>query len=619
MLSGYTGKILWVNLSNRKISTTEFDEKFAKKYIGGNGFGIKLLIQECPTNINPLAPENVFILALGPFVLTSTPTSSKYSVYSKSPLTGFLGEGIASGFFGNHFKAAGYDVLVVHGRHPSLCYLWIDDDEIQIGDAEHLKGIDTWTVETTLREELDDPQIEVAAIGIAGEKLVRFACITNARSRQVGRTGLGAVMGSKNLKALAVRGTSAPYIAYPEKLLTLCHDIYKRCQGSATEKYRLLGTPVNIMAFNELGALPTRNFQQSTFEQAEEVSGERLSELYVDQIISCGNCPIACDHISRVKDGPFKGAEAGVDFETIFAFGPNLGIGRLDAIIKANEICDRVGIDTMSVGGTIAFAMECFERGIISKMDTNGFDLSFGNYENVLILLELISERKGIGNILAEGSRRAAQIIGKGAERYAMHIKGLELPGYAIRGLKTAALGFATSTRGGCHLRSGAYSFDMKGKVDRYTEELGRGILIKEAEDLYSIFDSLILCKFIRGAVTTEEIAQMYTFTTGIHITVKELLQAGERIYTLEKLFNLREGATRADDFLPERMFSEPIPDGPAKGNLIRRKGYESMLEDYYTSRGWTKEGIPTKEKLLELDILDQYVVINKKSNEFER
>ncbi len=607
MLTGYTGKILWVNLSNQKISTTEFDESFAKKYIGGNGFGIKLLLQECPPNTDPLGPENVFILALGPFARTSVPTSSKYSVYSKSPLTGFLGEGISSGFFGNELKAAGYDIVVVHGRHPSLCYLWIDDDEIQICEAENLRGVDTWTVETIIREELDDPQIQVAAIGMGGENQVRFACITNDRSRQVGRTGLGAVLGSKNLKAIAVRGTKNVSVAAPEKLLELCMEIYKRCQGPPTEKYRILGTPANILVFNELGALPTKNFQQATFEQAEEVSGERLSEYYVDRIVSCGNCPIACDHISRVKKGPYKGAEAGVDFETIFSFGPNLGVGRLDAIIKANEFCDRVGIDTMSAGGTIAFAMECFERGLISKEDTNGLDLSFGNYESVLALLELIAKREGIGDILAEGSKRAAQIIGKGSEKYAMHIKGLELPGYAIRGLKTAALGFATSTRGGCHLRSGSYGPDMKGTVDRYKEELGRGKLVKDAEDLYSIYDSLILCKFIRSAVTNEDIAKMYTLTTNVKITEKELLKAGERIYTLEKIFNLREGAKRSDDSLPPRMYSEPIPDGPAKGSFISREGYKLMLDDYYDYRGWTKEGFPTKEKLAELDILDQW------------
>ncbi|MFX1511089.1 MAG: aldehyde ferredoxin oxidoreductase family protein, partial [Promethearchaeota archaeon] len=390
MLLGYTGKILWVNLSNQKILTTDFDESFAKKYIGGNGFGIKLLLQECPPNIDAFAPENPFIIALGPFVRTSVPTSSKYSVYSKSPLTGYLGEGISSGLFGNEIKAAGYDILVIQGRHPSLCYLWIDDDDVKICDAEHLREVDTWTVETILREELGDPQIEVASIGIAGEKGVRFACITNNRSRQVGRTGLGAVMGSKNLKAIAVRGTNNVNVADPDKLMNLCLDIYKRCQGVTTEKYRTLGTPANVLAFNELGCLPARNFQQATFEQAEEISGEKLSELFVDRIVSCGNCPIACDHISRVKEGKFKGAETGVDFETIFSLGPNVGVGRLDAIIKANEFCDRVGIDTITVGGTIAFAMECYERGLISKKETNGLDLSLGDYEAVLTLLEQI-------------------------------------------------------------------------------------------------------------------------------------------------------------------------------------------------------------------------------------
>ncbi|MFW9995077.1 MAG: aldehyde ferredoxin oxidoreductase family protein [Candidatus Odinarchaeota archaeon] len=606
MLAGYHGKILRVDLSTKSVSTSEFSEEFARKYIGGNGFGIKLLLDECPANVDPFSPDNPFIIATGPCSRTIVPTSSKFSAYSKSPLTGLLGEGIASGSLGNELKGAGYDVLIVKGRSDTLSYLWIDDDVVEFREAEHIQGMDAWTVETVIREELGDPQIEVASIGIAGEKLVKFACICNSRTRQLGRTGLGAVMGSKNLKAIAVRGSGSVNMASPDKLLEVCNDINKRSQGSTTAKYRNLGTPENVLVFNELGCLPTRNFQQATFDKAEKISGELLNEKYVDHIISCNRCPIACDHISRVKEGKYKGAEVGLDFETMFALGPNTGVGKLDAIIKANEICDREGLDTISAGGTIAFAMECFERGIITLDDTNQLNLSFGNHEAMIKLLEMISKREGIGDILAEGSRKAAQIIGKGSERYAVHIKGLELPGYDVRGLKTAALSFGTSTRGACHLRSGSYSPDMKGEVDRYKEEIGRGIIVKEREDLYSILDSLLVCKFLRGTLSKEDLLHLYTLTTGHQITYEELMKAGERIYNLEKLFNLREGAKREDDLLPPRIYLDPIPDGYAKGSVVSREGYDLMLDDYYECRGWTKEGVPTKEKLVELDIGDQ-------------
>ncbi|MHA1168548.1 MAG: aldehyde ferredoxin oxidoreductase family protein [Candidatus Hodarchaeales archaeon] len=459
-----------------------------------------------------------------------------------------------------------------------------------------------------IKEEIYDPLIKVASIGIAGEKMVKFACITNDRSRQVGRTGLGAVLGSKNLKAIAVRGTKEVTVANADKLIELSSDLIKRCQGPSTEKYRKYGTPTNLLSFNELGCLPTRNFQQATFEQAENVSGEHLFENYLERIVSCCSCPIACDHICKVKSGKYKTPEVGVDYETIYALGPNLGIGDLEAIIKAKELCDRMGIDTMSAGGTIAFAMECYERGILTKQDTDGLELEFGNSDVLIEMVKKIARREGIGNTLAEGSRNAARITGKGSERYAINIKGLELPGYDIRGLKTAALGFGTSTRGGCHLRSGSYGPDIKGTVDRYKEDFTRGQIVKDREDLYTVFDSLILCKFIRSTVTDDELPQLYTFVTGIGMSMKDLLIAGERTYNLERLFNIREGATRKDDLLPQRMYLDPIPDGPAKSSVVSEKGYNEMLDGYYTARGWEMSGIPTNAKLEELDILNQSI-----------
>jgi aldehyde:ferredoxin oxidoreductase len=615
----YAGKILHVDLTTGKTETEPLKEDLAKKYIGGIGLGMRLFLDNSKAGVDPFDPKNPIIFVTGPLSGTMAPSAgNSYAVVSKSPLTGGIAESKAHGFFGAELKRAGYDAIIFTGKSEKLAYAWIDDDSVQLMDAEYLKGKSPHETELTIREDLGDFYIRVSAIGEAGEKLVRIACIINDEFRAIGRTGMGAVMGSKNLKAVAIRGTNDVNVANLEEFTEFIRMIHERMKGPATRKYRTLGTPENVLVLNSLAALPTRNFTQVTFEGAEKVSGEYLNERYIKKIIGCATCGMRCDHIGVVPEGPYKGATARVEFECLWAVGPNCGVDRLDAIIEAIYQCDYYGIDGISAGVIVGFAMDCYENGILNKKDTEGLDLRFGNAEALVETIKLMGSRKGwLGDVLAEGTMRAAEKIGKGAVKYANHIKGLELPGYALRTLKTAALGFSVSFRGACHLRSGAYSPDVKGKVDRFKIEKGRGKIVMNGEDLYNVVDSLILCKFSRGVFYEglDEMAKYYTMTTGIEMTTEELRQVGERINNLARVINIREGkGTREYDTLPPKIMSVPVPDeGIAKGAYVTQKEFDIGLDDYYEVRGWTKEGIPTIEKLKELGLSDLVPIVKKK------
>jgi aldehyde:ferredoxin oxidoreductase len=620
-LSSYAGRILRVDLSTGKVETKPLKEEMAKKYIGGIGLGIRLLMDNSKPGTDPFSPDNPLIFVTGPLSGTMAPTAGNgYAVVSKSPATGGIAESKAHGFFGPELKRAGYDAVIFTGKSEKLVYAWIDDDSVSLLDAQHLKGKSPYETDTAIKEELGDYYIRVSAIGEAGEKLVRFASSINDEFRAIGRTGMGAVMGSKNLKAVAVRGTNDVNVVDLEGFKEFIKMIHERMKGPATRKYRTLGTPENVLVLNALAALPTRNFTQATFEGAEKVSGEYLNEHYVKKIVGCATCAMRCDHIAVVPEGPYKGSTSRMEFECLWALGPNCGVDRLDAIIEAIRLCNHYGIDGISTGVTVGFAMDLYEHGILTKDKIGDLDLRFGNHEALIEMVKKIGSRDGwLGNVLAEGTKRAAEKIGKGAEKYANHIKGLELPGYDLRGLKTAALGFAVSFRGACHLRSGAYSPDVKGKVNRFVIEKGRGKIVMDNEDQYNVIDSLILCKFSRGTYYDglEDMANYYTLATGIKISVEELRKAGERINNLARLFNIREGVgTREYDALPPKIMTVPIPDeGVAKGSVVNKEEFELGLDDYYAVRGWTREGIPTVEKLKELD-LGEFTYIVKKTGE---
>jgi len=620
-LSSYAGRILRVNLSTGKVETEPLKEKIAKQYIGGIGLGFRLLMDNSKPGTDPFSPDNPLIFVTGPLSGTMGPTAGNgYAVVSKSPATGGVAESKAHGFFGPELKRAGYDAVIFTGKSEKLVYAWIDDDSVHLLDAQHLKGKSPYETDMAIREELGDHYIRVSAIGEAGEKLVRFASIINDEFRAIGRTGMGAVMGSKNLKAVAVRGTKDVNVADFEGFKEFVKMIHERMKGPATRKYRTLGTPENVLVLNALAALPTRNFSQATFEGAEKVSGEYLNERYVKKIIGCATCAMRCDHVAVVPEGPYKGSTSRMEFECLWALGPSCGVDRLDAIIEAMRLCNHYGVDGISAGVTIGFAMDLYENGILTKEKTGDLDLRFGNHEALIEMVKKIGARDGwLGDVLAEGTKRAAEKIGKGAEQYACHIKGLELPGYDIRGLKTAALGFSVSYRGACHLRSGAYSPDVKGKVNRFVIEKGRGKIVKDGEDLYDVIDSLILCKFSRGTYYDgiEDMAKYYTLATGIEMSPEELIKAGERINNLARLFNVRENkGTREYDTLPPKIMTVPIPDeGVAKGSVVNKEEFELGLDDYYSVRGWTREGIPTVKKLKELE-LGEFAYIVKKEGE---
>lgn len=606
-MSSHAGRSLHVDLSASKRAGREIQPETMRQYLGGAGLATRLLVDALPPRADALGPDNVLAFAGSAFSGTPVPAGTKFALATKSPLTGFLGDCISSSFWALALRTAGYDALVITGRAPRPTYLFVDDDVVEFRDASRLLGAGCFETEERIREELQDSAVRVASIGPAGEKMARFACIGNDRGRQLGRTGPGAVMGAKNLKAIALRGSRDVRVADLDGLLAASLDLIRKAQGTATEKYRVLGTVSNVLTLNRLGILPTRNFRQATFPAAEKVSGEYMHEHHTEKAVACAGCPIACEQVAKVSAGAHAGTRVSLDYESLYALGPCCGIDDFPSILKAAALCDHYGLDTMSTGVTVAWAMECAERGILTPAETDGIALAFGDPEGLLALIPRIARREGIGDLLAEGTRRAAAKLGRGSEHFAMAIKGLEMPGYDPRGLKTFALGLAVGTRGGCHNRSPAYEPDMKGKVDRFVAEPGRGRLAKEQEEFAAVLDSLMLCKFLRGCFSDffAEAAHLYALATGLDLDAPALREAGERICNLKRAFDVREGAARADDTLPDRMLEEPLPDGVGAGTRLTRGELALMLDDYYAARGWTAEGIPTPETLARLGLGD--------------
>jgi len=616
-LFGYAGRVLRVDLTTGKSRVEKLDEETAKKYIGGIGLGMKLWLANSKAGIDAFSCDNPLVLALGPISGTMFPTGGNgHAFISKSPETNGVGEAVSHGTFGAELKRAGYDAVILTGKSERPVYLWIDDDSIQLLDAEKIWGLSPSETEDAIKDELGDYYVRVAAIGSAGEKLSKIACIINEKTRAAGRTGLGAVMGSKNLKAIAVRGTRDIVVAKPEEFLEMVKEFHERMKGPAAQKYRTLGTTENVMIQNALYCMPTRNYNNAHFETAEKVSGETLNERFIAKIIACNSCAMRCEHEAVVRDGAYKGTMARMEYDNLWALGPNCGIDKLDAIIKAAELCNYYGLDAQSTGVTVSFVMDCHENGILSHEDLGGIDAHFGNADALLQLIEKMGKREGIGDVLADGVKVAAQKIDKGSEKFAQNIKGLEVTGYDLRCLKTAALGSAVSFRGADHNRSGAYAIDITGKVDRFKAEKGRGKLVKDSEDVYALLDSFIVCKNAKGTLYKElgDLSKLYTLVTGYEMTPDELSTAAQRINTLARLINLREGLTRKDDTLPWKVMNQPVPeDGPAKGAVVTQDELDLLLDDYYQSRGWTLDGVPTRSLLTKLGIEDLSNIIEGK------
>ncbi len=563
-MGGYHGRYLRIDVTEGTANGMPLPETVLRRFLGGVGLGTWLLHREGPAGVDPLAPEAALIFCFSPLVGTPLTTSAKFAVVAKSPLTFRLNDALSSSHFALAGKRAGADALVIVGACAAPSLLVIDDGTIRLEPAGDLWGQTSDATTARLRERFGE-DYQSAVIGPAGENGVRYATISHA-NRHAGRGGLGAVMGSKRLKAILVRGSQRVPVADPAGVVAAARDLSQRSFGPATAKYRELGTVANLLTFNRLHALPTRNFQQGQFAEANELSGESLNEARRVARHSCAACTIGCEHIYAASDG-----EVRLEYESLFALGPLCGIADRDVVLRAARLCDQLGMDTISAGATIAFGMECAERGLL-RAD----GLHFGNGDMLLSLLPRIAQREpGLGDLLAEGSRRAAARIGGDAPDFAPHVKGLELPGYEPRTLQTMALGFAVGSRGADHNRSGAYEIDFSPHADRLHGSPAAAALAVETEDRAALIDSLILCKFLRGVFADlyAEGAEMLRRVTGWDVTADELRTVARRVVAAKKLYNQREGWTAAEDTLPKRFLSEGLPTGAGAEATLPRNG----------------------------------------------
>ena len=579
---GHHGRYLRVDLDRGTSTPLPLTDDVLRRFVGGVGLGTWLLMHESPAGVDPLAPEAALVIALSPLVGTPLTTSAKFAVVAKSPLTNRIGDSLASDRFAIELKGLGLDALVVRGAAESWSLIVLDDGEVRYEDASDLVGVPAAEAERLVKARLGKA-FTFFGIGPAGENLVRFAVISGD-GRHAGRGGLGAVFGAKRLKGIAVRGTEKTPLADPRRVVELSRDLSARSLGDGTAKYRELGTVANVLVFNRLGALPTRNFQESSFEGAEAVSGEAFHADEAGRMRKhCAACTIGCEHVFQTKGG--RGVR--LEYEGLFALGPLCGIDDKETILEAAARCDELGLDVISAGGTAAFSMECGERGLLDDVP------AFGDGEGLVALLEDIAHRRGRGDLLAEGSRRAAERIGGEAPSFACHVKGLELPGYEPRALQAMALGLAVGTRGADHNRSGAYEDDFRPGANRLEADPSKGAAAAASEDRAALLDSLVLCKFLRGVFEElyAECAVLLSAVTGWDVDADELRTAAERVVTARKLFNVREGWTREEDTLPDRFLEEPLPDGPVAGASLSAPGLNRMIAAYYAARGWTREG----------------------------
>ncbi|HEV8711988.1 MAG TPA: aldehyde ferredoxin oxidoreductase family protein [Candidatus Binatia bacterium] len=610
---GWTGTVLRVNLTTKQVSKESLQEDWAREFVGGRGLGARYLSEEVNPQVDPFSPENKLIFATGPLTGTNASCGSRYMVVTKGPLTNAITTSNSGGHWGPEVKAAGYDLIILEGRAASPCYLWIYNDQVEIRDAGHLWGKTVWETEEDLRKELGVPDAIIASIGPAGEKLVRFACIMNDLHRAAGRSGVGAVMGSKNLKAIAVRGTGGVRLADPQAFLEAHWTMKTKLRESpvTSQGLPIYGTEVLVNVINEHGALPTRNHQQTVFEKAEDISGETLTETRLVANKACFACTIACGRVTTlpgeaagkylVNTHPhnWKIAGEGPEYEAAWAMGSECGIGDLDALIKANWLCNELGMDAISFGATVAAAMELYDKGAVSLAEA-GLPLNFGSAEALITMAEKTAYREGFGTELAEGSKRMTAKYGR--PELFMGVRGQEFAAYEARAIQGMGLGYATSNRGACHLKAYTVAAEILGlprKMDpRATEE--KAELTKLFQDATSTVDATGLCQFLTFGIGLEEILPQLAAATGVPYTLEGLLKIGERIWNLERLWNERAGVAGKEDTLPKRILEEPIPSGPAKGQ-VNRLG--EMLPEYYRLRGWDTEGRITQEKLKELGL----------------
>jgi aldehyde:ferredoxin oxidoreductase len=614
---GFMGKILRVNLSAGELSTETINQEWTRKYLGGAGLATRYLYDEMPAGVDPYGEENPLIFMTGPLTGTASASASRYSVVSKSPQTGIWGQANSGGSFGPALKRSGFDGVIFEGISPRPVYLKIVDGQAELCDADHLWGKTVPDTEDTIQDG-SEHNFTIASIGPAGENLVRFAAIMNNKHRAAGRCGLGAVMGSKRLKAIACSGKAPVQIAHEDQF----RESAKRQIGFLDESmikvvFDTFGTNMIADMVNVRGGYPTRNWQESVFEDIEAVNAEGIADSVFIEGVACFACPVTCGRRTEIKEGKWQGNSGeGPEYETTNTFGAMCGISDINAITMANYLCNQYGLDTISTGSTIAFSMECYERGILTQDQTDGLEIKFGDTDLIVELVEKIAQREGIGNLLAEGSRIMAQELGKGSEHFAMHVKGLELPAYDPRAAKICGLGYVSANRGGDHITSYVEAptfidvpllvIEDSSIKDPFIADPAEARVIVDMENALTALDAIGCCKFMGMGLTAQDMVDLIAFATGWDFTVEEYVACGERNYNLARAYCVREGLDRQMDALPERLMKDPLPSGPAESMLIEQETLEEMKDAYYDFRGWDKDtGAPTPEKLTELGLED--------------
>ena len=622
MVYGVMGKILRLNLSNESYAVEEPGEKFYRTYGGGGSLACYYLLQERPAGIDPLDPQNLLVFSTGPLVGTNIPGDSRFTIASISPLTGSYGESQAGGWWGPELKRAGYDAILVEGRANRPVYIWISDKEVQFRDANHLWGRTTGEAQDLIRQEVGYARARVALIGQAGENMVRYASVVNNLRHTCGRTGMGAVMGSKNLKAIAVKGTNAIPLKDPETLKNLTKWYAKNFRNHTIGRVLTEGGTIgwDVTLFDEAGILPTRNFRSGSFVHADKICGETFHKTYFVKADACHACPVRCKRVAR-SDGPYQveSMYGGPEYETAASFGSLCEVSNLEAICKAHELCNKYTMDSISTGATIAFAMECFENGLLSGEDTDGLELRFGNDQAMIQMIEKIAKRQGIGDLLAEGTRRAAQKIGQGSEKFAMQVKGLECAMHQPVGKGTQVLSFSVSPIGATHLEG---PHDWTFEEDFSVPDLGELGVLEPVPRVYlgpekvrqfaygqmswNLLNTIGLCCFTVGPgklFKMSQIVDALEAATGWNTSLWEVMKLGERTVNLRRAVSVREGLSRKDDCLPDRFF-EPLEGGILKGKAVDHNEFEKAVDLYYDMMGWDRQtGIPTRGKLVELNL----------------
>ena len=612
---GYNGKILRINLSTRCHSVDKPSEDYYKHYLGGRGIIIHTLLTEVSSGIDPLGPDNKLIVSTGFLAGTSAPTCSRVAFVAKSPLSGTVGYANSGGFFPNELRATGVQAIIVEGKAEAPVYLWITDSKAEIRDAQEYWGLSTIDTQHYMQEALHDGNIRIACVGPAGERMVKYASIINER-RAAGRKGLGAVMGAKNLKAIAVRGRQdLPPLADPAAFKEAVKVLHAAMKDSPVlyHRFRDFGTAGNVDLTVKQGDMPAKNFQEPAGEEYLAI-GAQAGTGYRTRHYSCDQCPVMAGQVRTVSSGPYAGyTTEGPEFESLYSLGSDMGITDMGACIAMDRLCDELGLDTVSFGATVAMAMELYERGILKRADVDGLDLKFGNHEAAVAILRKIAYREGVGDLLAEGSRLAAERIGGDAPKYAMHVKGLEFPGYDPRGLKAMGLNYMTAFTGADHSRGHSeqevFGIPVPQAVDRLAIEGKAALTIFNQDVGAAVKDSSMLCTFVvRLALLPKDlgpklVADFWRAAQGYDVTPEEVVRVGERLTNVARVWNLRAGFTRADDTLPDRLLMEPLQTGASKGHRISPEDRDFMLDEYYHLHGWDARGVPTPERLKALGL----------------